>query len=1227
MKIDAANVTAPRTFTLPNSNIDMLTGNTGQILTKGAAQTDFQDPALFSISTNTTITVGSGKDYTTLALAFAYLKNVYIKSGAIVTLQLFDEVYALGTTPLLIDHPQANKIKINGVNYLDNLKTLISIESVSGSAGDWSYVLNLNNVTGITTDHFFMSSWQDYTLSGGTAREYLYGGFPITNVDAGNNRITVLSPNKYSVTASGAVTGTVIILKTVITTNGVDAIRLAEGTSVNSITNIVFKNIGTVGSSAGINATTGAGSGQGAEVQAALHAEVIGFYNFYNGINWRLTGGGANLWDVFFSKISNNGLYVTNGARVRGSSIMAVGCGTGISVAGMGFLLFDRILLSGNTTGMIVTENSLAYFRPYCRVAGNTGTGIAVSSNSTLFNSGTGSVITQNGNWGISNTGSLIDVSSTTITYNLYSGVYTNAGGRTIAVNAIVSNNGQDGFLVLNFGSLYAYGSIVSNNTSYGYDTDNSSFVDSNTSSGSGNGVGFCNRSIDAGGIQKNHTYPTGGTLSGNYYGNVFSAGPIYLNGTTIINGNLTIEGSDLTLVANLTVRGDLFVTGAIYLAGYALDVSGDVIVLAGPFTSYANPAASNVLIYGNLYVGTSGITFAQYNSSGHPTLTVKGNLYTRGNILLSGYLVGQGSVDLIVGGDLIAQTTGIQINTNGQVTSDRAGNVTVNGIMANFDTIYLQGYGDGTDGGDLIVGQMIGTPNIYLNSYTSTNPSFPYSGRGGDLTCYGDFNALDVDMYSGDVSINDATVRRGGNVIIFGNCSCNYIKNSAGEFTGSETNVIGGAGGSILCYGTLECDHLDSHGGKGNGGSTNAGNGGSWDIRGDLFLNDIGADSLTTGGALSSGGIGYGGGHGGDIVVGGTFVNHNANLNLDGGDTDSDTGARAGDLTINDIATFLGNLSAIGGGATGDVKASLLTQGLTFTAKIAGTIGNGYSVTVIDTSSGGLSYIEPSGAIVIDLGGDTPTTADVVTLLAGSAYTDIVETTPGSVIVASIESFTGGLDDTGTKGRSGRATFNMGGKLKVIDIQEGVDGAPSADEAGIYWFDKLAIKQLITNDTSAYVIKPRSVDASMTFWCGDLIGKKTLLQGAALNVDSAPISNNKWYSFNADPLYTWSLILMGEIVGSYEAIDVEAKSSNFSAAIGKSYIIDTSGGTVDITMPTGVNKNDSFRFKDTGNALANNITLKYVATNIEGAAADYIILTNFASGLVTFDGTSWWVL
>jgi hypothetical protein len=96
----------------------------------------------------------------------------------------------------------------------------------------------------------------------------------------------------------------------------------------------------------------------------------------------------------------------------------------------------------------------------------------------------------------------------------------------------------------------------------------------------------------------------------------------------------------------------------------------------------------------------------------------------------------------------------------------------------------------------------------------------------------------------------------------------------------------------------------------------------------------------------------------------------------------------------------YKGVFSASGGTYAGS-KASLLSQGITYTAKANGIAGNDYSVTVIDSTTGGLSYTEVAAEIIIDLGGATPTTAQVVTLLGGSAYVDVAETTPGSVITA----------------------------------------------------------------------------------------------------------------------------------------------------------------------------------------------------------------------------------
>ena len=92
-------------------------------------------------------------------------------------------------------------------------------------------------------------------------------------------------------------------------------------------------------------------------------------------------------------------------------------------------------------------------------------------------------------------------------------------------------------------------------------------------------------------------------------------------------------------------------------------------------------------------------------------------------------------------------------------------------------------------------------------------------------------------------------------------------------------------------------------------------------------------------------------------------------------------------------------------------IKSSLISQGLLFKSKLAGTVGNTYSFTVVDTGgSGPLSFTEVAGAIVLDLKGLTPTIAQVVTALSSNTYVDVSAGTPtGNVVVASIQSFSGG--------------------------------------------------------------------------------------------------------------------------------------------------------------------------------------------------------------------------
>lgn len=63
------------------------------------------------------------------------------------------------------------------------------------------------------------------------------------------------------------------------------------------------------------------------------------------------------------------------------------------------------------------------------------------------------------------------------------------------------------------------------------------------------------------------------------------------------------------------------------------------------------------------------------------------------------------------------------------------------------------------------------------------------------------------------------------------------------------------------------------------------------------------------------------------------------------------------------------------------------------------------------------MAYTEIAGAIILDLVGLTPTTAQVATALAGSAYATVTVGAPtGSVVVAASQSFTGGTNTSARK-------------------------------------------------------------------------------------------------------------------------------------------------------------------------------------------------------------------
>ena len=163
----------------------------------------------------------SASPWATLARAMEHLKDKWIAQDATVTIDVAAGTYT-ATTATDLSHPCGARIKISGATPLS--KTLSSIYSSSGGASNWTLVLQLNNVTGISAGDFVLIR----TTSGGSLPEMVRGCHKITAVDSGNSRITIASNHSHTTAPSGTVTGTVDIVQTVLQYNGCHGLTLTR---------------------------------------------------------------------------------------------------------------------------------------------------------------------------------------------------------------------------------------------------------------------------------------------------------------------------------------------------------------------------------------------------------------------------------------------------------------------------------------------------------------------------------------------------------------------------------------------------------------------------------------------------------------------------------------------------------------------------------------------------------------------------------------------------------------------------------------------------------------------------------------------------------------------------------------------------------------------------------------------------------------------------------------
>lgn len=182
----------------------------------------------------------SGGDYTSVRSAYIGITATPIAPNTNINFNVAAGSYT-DTTTFTVQSRFGNIFTVKGATPITH--SLSSIVSSSGSAGSYSVVLQLDDVTGITAS-------QDYIIignaSGGTNPTYMDGVFPVTAVDTGSNQITVTSLSQASSAPSGSVTATVTDIPTVLHWTGTSAIQIF-GQSALALQNIVIVGDGTTG--------------------------------------------------------------------------------------------------------------------------------------------------------------------------------------------------------------------------------------------------------------------------------------------------------------------------------------------------------------------------------------------------------------------------------------------------------------------------------------------------------------------------------------------------------------------------------------------------------------------------------------------------------------------------------------------------------------------------------------------------------------------------------------------------------------------------------------------------------------------------------------------------------------------------------------------------------------------------------------------------------------------
>jgi hypothetical protein len=366
---------------------------------------------LATTGSDTTGDGSQGNPWLTLNKAYSWLSSRRIMNGSQVNINMAAGTYTPAQN-VNLNHPDGQYIAIIGADYLAYSMTSIVSAGAQSALEDTyhkyrDYVIQVSSVTNIVAGDYVIVN----ACAGGTNPLYMPGCHEVRSVDGVNTRITIRVYHIHANAASGAVTGKVTVLKTMINT-GSYSLLINNNNTLGYITKIALMN-------------------SGARSQYAIYVQ--------NGALFTASPPFA-ICKSYGASLFNQGQFYSPSASINGTtmSIVVSGCTYGVYAVEASLFQAQYAIFNGGYTGPYIVFGS--HGECYgCISTGNYAAGLDCISKSSI--AAQSSTIVGN-NMGTSGTGayclnhSMIYVNSCTLATNFldYSPAL-NTEGNVMSIN------------------------------------------------------------------------------------------------------------------------------------------------------------------------------------------------------------------------------------------------------------------------------------------------------------------------------------------------------------------------------------------------------------------------------------------------------------------------------------------------------------------------------------------------------------------------------------------------------------------------------------------------------------------------------------------------------------------------------------------------------------------------------------------------------------------------